>query len=71
MQTENQVLDISAHKQDEVVTLDFRTAPNMVPGDKPGTYKFLNKTGYASIHFQLSPADAVKLGKSLIKEGRK
>ncbi len=62
MQTENEVLDITTHALDDVVSLDFRTAPNM---DKLGF------TGYGSIHFQLSYKDAVKLGKLLIVEGSK
>ena len=63
MQTENEVLDISTFRTDDgTVCLDFRTVPNM---DK------LGYQGYSSIHFQLAPKDAVKLGKLLVKEGRK
>ncbi len=62
MKTENEVFDITAHRLADVVTLDFRTAPN--------TEK-LGSIGYGSIHFQLSPKDAVELGMLLLNEGSK
>ena len=70
MQTENEVLEITTHKLDDgVVTLDFRTLPNLAEID--GFPAHLGKIGYCSVHFQLSPKDAVKLGKLLIAEGNR
>jgi hypothetical protein len=67
--TENGEFAVSARKLDTVVSLDFRTEPRMEFVDGYETLKA--GTGYGSFHFQLSPADARKLGMQLLEEGNK
>lgn len=68
METENKVLNITTMKVDDgTVCLDFRSAPNMAEID--GSPAYLGLSGYVSVHFQLSPKDAEKLGAMLIAMG--
>lgn len=69
MRTENGEFEISTYKlKDGTITLDFRTQPRMEEVDGFLTVKA--GTGYGSFHFQLSPKDAVKVGKLLGEVGK-
>ncbi len=68
METENELFHITVNKVDSgVVCLDFRSNPNM--GNDAEGATLLGKIGYSSVHFQLSPKDAEKLGALLISQG--